>query len=317
MKTLKSARHHWWPESLSQFWNDDTGGVHRITPDGAVRRAPAKNFGVIGNGHHIKLGDDPNEITPWDESFENEFAAADNAFPAVIDWLNGLHRDPRPDVKTLTERFVDEAASSAQIAALVECLVSLAVRSPMTRDMAVGLAERFRGPLPQRERNRIIGLNLRHVHRTVTNSLGSSGKVAVLYSPDREFIFGDGFFHNVSPPANPPFLTKILAPLTPTISVLFARPIAYRPAPQITTLVLQRHETEILNSTVQVYSKNELFYRTEAPELTQDFILHRHLVFSHPGNTVESLIHSMPGVEPRDTSLDGLFEQVERSRRQP
>ncbi|HEX5462474.1 MAG TPA: hypothetical protein VFX20_21080 [Steroidobacteraceae bacterium] len=43
----------------------------------------------------------------------------------------------------------------------------------------------------------------------------------MLYSDDREFIFGDGFFHNFTAMAQS-HAPKMLAPLTPGIAVLYA-----------------------------------------------------------------------------------------------
>lgn len=78
MPELKSERHHWWPECVSEHWKDADGCVHWLSPDGKVRRAPPKNFGVIGNGHHVKLG--RGRPTVWDHSFEAQFQKADDNF---------------------------------------------------------------------------------------------------------------------------------------------------------------------------------------------------------------------------------------------
>jgi hypothetical protein len=53
---IKSERYHWWPECVSDYWKDDEGQAHWIWPDGTIKCMPPKNLGVIGNGHHIKLG---------------------------------------------------------------------------------------------------------------------------------------------------------------------------------------------------------------------------------------------------------------------
>src|SRR5207249_971186 len=91
----KSQRHHWWPVSVSDRWKDVDGCTHWLLTDGEVRRIPPKNLGVIGNAHHIKLDKDRGEATVWDQSFEKEFQRADDNFPSVIDWLDGLNREDR------------------------------------------------------------------------------------------------------------------------------------------------------------------------------------------------------------------------------
>lgn len=303
---IKSERHHWWPECLSNLWKDNEGMAHWVLPDGTVRHMPPKNLGVIGNGHHIKLGNN-GESTPWDECFESAFQEADANFPAVIRWLDSLEREARPNARDRTSRLLAQPSSDEMIRWLVEGLVSLAVRSPMSRQSAVALAEHFRGQLPSRERNALIGMNLRNNQRMVADSIGTRGKYAVIYSPDCEFIFGDGFFHNVTSPNHPPHSTTILAPLTPRISVLLARPMQYNMEPRLVTLVLSAEEAEAFNCVVQVYSKDMLFFRYEPPKLTDDYRRGEHLQFSEPGHIVDDLIESLPGVPQRNRMLDSIF----------
>lgn len=306
-KILKSERHHWWPVCLSEHWKNANGIVHWLLPDGSVRTAPPKNFGVIGNGHLIKLANRRGETSPWDENFEQEYALADTNFPRLIDWLRGLSRKQVENAPTRADRFLSQPASDEQISLLVECLVSLAVRSPMNRAAAVGLAEKLRGPIPEPERSALIGSNMRRAHGRAVKSIGTRGKYVVLFSPEREFIFGDGFFHNITTPGNAPLSPQVLAPLTPEISVLIAVPMQYSPEPRLTTIVVSREEADVLNRTVQVYAGDALFYRDERPELTEEFSLGKHCSYSHPGNPIATFIHSIPGVPPRDTTFDAFI----------
>jgi len=197
-------------------------------------------------------------------------------------------------------RLLSQPSPDAMIRLLVEGLVSLAVRSPMSRQAAVSLAEHFRGPLPSRERNTLIGLNLRANQRMVADSIGTRGKYAVIYSPDREFIFGDGFFHNITSPNHPPHNPTILVPLTPRISVLLVCPLQYTVEPRLVTLVISAEEADAFNRVVQVYAKEMLFFRSESPSLTDDYRQGKHLEFSEPGHIVDDLIESLPGVPPRN-----------------
>lgn len=290
MKKLKSERHHWWPETVSEFWKNSQGGVHWLRPDGSEKVLPAKQLGVIGNGHHIKFSSNPNEETVWDESFEGHFDTADSNFKYVIEWLEALPRKKREG--RLEERFDPFPAPDNKIALLAECLVSLAVRSPMTREAAVSLAERLRGRLETRERNRIIGLNMRNMHKAAVKDIGVRGKFLAIYSPDREFIFGDGFFHNITT-VNLTIAPRILAPLTPHISMLYARPTMYSTEPRFMTFVATRDETKFLNDMVQVYAKDAIYYSTERPEILDAFRqgVHRMYEFPHP---LERLVSCLP-----------------------
>ncbi|WP_413787072.1 hypothetical protein, partial [Pseudomonas aeruginosa] len=60
------------------------------------------------------------------------------------------------------------------------------------------------------------------------------------------------------------------------------------------------------NHAVQVYSKGALFYRSERPNLIEAFTSGTHLIYEHPDNPMDNLIRSIPGIPPRDRSLDFL-----------
>lgn len=298
-----SKRHHWWPECVSRRWADETGGVTRLSPDEKTLTGKPSGFGVIGHGHTIKLGP-PGQGTGWDQNFEDEFRNADDRFPYVIDWLENLDFVANSN-KPRRQRFVPQPASEKQFGDMVESVVSLAVRSPMTRHCAVSVAERLRGPLPTRERNSLIGLNMRYMHRDAVRSFGSRGKAAAIYSPDREFIFGDGFFHNLVTNM-PPHEPRILAPLTPRLALLYAIPMRYMTEPRLSTLVIGAGETDALNDAVQVHACDMVFYRNEKPVLTDVFRSGKHLRYADAKNVPAMMVHDMPGVPARDTSLDFL-----------
>lgn len=311
MAKLKSERHHWWPECVSQHWADTEGGVHWLLPNGQVRRSTPNNFGVIGNGHLIKFGDDPNVGSSWDISFEPEFQTADNNFPKILNWLNSLDHCAPPFDRSLGSRILPQPVEDEQFSALIECVVSLAARSPMHREQGVALAEHLRGPLPERERNSLIGANIQRTLRNAVRNLGGRGKAMVIFSPEREFIFGDGFFQNLTVQGENWHHPKILAPLTPWMSVLFTRPMSYGVDPRLVTLVASAQETDQLNHTVQIYARDALFYRSERPTVSEAFTCGQHRVFKDHRNPIASLIDAIPGVAPRDNSLDELFDSIE------
>jgi hypothetical protein len=309
MGKSKSERHHWWPECVSRKWADEAGGVTWLLPDGGERRARPEAFGVIGNGHYIKLSGNAGETTPWDQNFEDEFQKADEQFPSVIKWLEGLEYKSTHG-GTRRNRFLAQPVTDGQFLAMVESLTSLAIRSPMTRQSAVSLAEHYRGPLPERERNSLIAVNLRDMHRRAMQAVSGRGKATAIYSPDREFIFGDGFYHNFTGGGMAPSSPRILAPLTPRHAVLYAIPTQYTLEPRLSTIIVEGEETEKLNHAIQVYSREALFYRNEKPELSDDFRIAKHRRYSSSRNVVEAIVHSMPGVPDRDTSLDFLEDMM-------
>jgi hypothetical protein len=305
MTKHKSARHHWWPECVSKHWAREDGCVSWLLPNGTTKALPPSQLGAISNGHMIRLSAIPGGETPWDQDFESHFNRADSAFPNIIDWLLSLEHRSTP-FATVQERFINQASSDAQLCLLTECVVSLAVRSPMTRAYAISLAEKMRGPLREPEKSALVGLNIRQLQRDASDGIGSRAKYVVIFSPEKEFIFGDGFFHNVTSALNGLFLPEILAPITPEISVLIARPWKYSPEPKLTTLVCTPAETERLNQAVQTYAKRFLFYRSEKPEVSPHYSVEKHLRFDGP-NDILGLIHSIPGVPDRDRNLDALL----------
>lgn len=308
MPKLKTERHHWWPRCVSRFWAAADGRTGWIKPDGSEIRVPPEKLGMIGNGHHIKLGNTPGSETLWDTSFESEFNVADSNFPSVISWLETLNRKPIAN-RDLRQRFAPQAATDEQLRMLTECVVSLAIRGPMNREASVSVAEKLRGPLSERERNTLIGMNIRSSQRLIADSIGARGKFSIVYTTGREFIFGDGFFHNVKAVVNPPLSPKILAPITPTISVIVSRPISFSTEPRLSTIVLTDEEVDRCNHAVQVYSRKALYYRTDKPSLNEEFTCGEHREYALPDNPVDTLISAIPGMPPRDTSLDFLLRR--------
>jgi hypothetical protein len=307
MSNLKSERHHWWPECVSSHWAAKDGTTGWIKPDGTSIRVPPKNLGLIGNGHHIKLSRHPGDSTHWDTSFEREFDAADSNFPKIISWLSSLNCDYKPSQK-LRDRFLEQLPDDDVLRKLTECVVSLAVRGPMTRKASVSLADRLRGSIPKKEREALIGLNMRNSQRTISDSIGSNAKFAVLFSQGKEFIFGDGFFHNLT--AVTPMVPKILAPITPNLSVIVTRPASFTVLPRLSTIVLTEDEVNQCNHAVQVYSCQAIYFRNHQPDVVEAFTCNEHRKYTDPDNPIDNLLCSIPGIPPRDRSLDFLIRNL-------
>jgi len=180
----------------------------------------------------------------------------------------------------------------------------------MNREASVALAERLRGPIPNPERDALIGANMRQSQRLIADSIGSNGKIAVLFSYGREFIFGDGFFHNVKAVVNPPIGPKMLVPITPRLSVIVTRPTSFAVQPRLTTIVLSDEEVDRCNHAVQVYSRQALYFRADRPTVEDAFACNKHLEYSHPDNPIDNLLCNIPGVPPRDRSLDFMMRMT-------
>ena len=272
---LKSERHHWWPQCVSEHWNDNDGSVHWMKPSGEVVRAPAKRFGVIGNAHHFKP-EGGGEHDAWDFTFEPEFNKADGQFPALIQWLQGLDCAHVPLRKTRKDGFKAHVVEDERLETLVECIVSLVVRSPKFRETGASLAEHFRGALGERERNNLISMNIMHCQRRLTESIGTRGKFAVLFTHEREFHYGDGFYHNLSSQTQDGFGARILVPITPNIAVFYCLPNQYMTEPRLVTLMLTDDEVTELNQSIQIYAKDFVFFRKEKPKPLEAYKIGEH-----------------------------------------
>jgi hypothetical protein len=155
---------------------------------------------------------------------------------------------------------------------------------------------------------------MRDMHRLAVKDIGIRGKATAILSPDAEFIFGDGFCHNFVSPSGTPSSPRIIVPLTPRLAVLYARPMQYSTEPRLSTLVINADEALSLNRLIQVYAKDKIFFRSEKPDLTEEYTRNKHMELRGP-SIVESLIHSMPGVPDRDTSLDFLSWRLSKDGR--
>lgn len=294
---LKSERHHWWPRCVSKHWAGEDGRTGWISADGTVRRLPPDQLGMIGNGHHIKLGPALGGEGSWDSSFEREFDMADRNFPSLIAWMETLRHEFLVG-HNLSERLVVQAATEDQLRMLTESVVSLAVRSPRNREASVALAEKIRGSIPNFERNALIGMNMRQSQRIISDTIGARGKFAVLFSTGREFIFGDGFFHNCTAVCNPPHAPKLLVPITPGISVIVSRPGSFTVEPPLSVIVLNDEEVETCNFAIQVYSRDALFFRQQKPSLTGDFTCKKHLAYLDSNNSIDTLMRDIFDASP-------------------
>lgn len=294
---LKSEGHHWWPECVSRHWQGKDGKTGWMKPDGSTVRLPPQVLGKITNGHHVQLSGEHTEPRYREDfSFERTFDKADNNFPSTIKWLESLERLLIHDC-TLGERFLAQNASENQLHLLTECVVSLAVRSPRYRESCYSLTEAFMGQkLNTKEQNAVIGMNMCRSLRVFSDYIGAKAKFAILFSDEKEFIFGDGFFHNLPVGYDQPHTPKLLAPITPHVSVIIFRPSSYIEQPRLSTIVLSQEEVDQCNHTIQVYSRNALFFRSESPAPSDAFRSGQHLLYAHPNNPADALIQAVPGV---------------------
>lgn len=267
-KQFKSALHHWWPQCVSRRWLNDKGIIYYLFWDGrCILQTEPKNFGAIKNAHLIKHAIYP---TDWDESFEETFGLADGAFPKILDWLIDLQ-------KTMP-CLQDEEQENLDI--LLECLLSLVVRSPRFRNQIKLNVEKN---TKQKTDEKLIKINQRDTLNIFKNSLRGQGKFAVIYSKNQEFVFGDGFYNNFTSSVSIPLEPRIIVPLTPYICVFYSRPMSYSRYPRLIAAELEIEDINFINETTMTYSQDYLFYRSQQPIITESFKRKKFLEYNPNG----------------------------------
>lgn len=147
--------------------------------------------------------------------------------------------------------------------------------------------------------------NMRHSLDNLIKTFCGSGKAVAIFSPERELVFGDGFFTNVSPPEQYILRSRAIVPLTPSLAVLIQKPSSYVVEPNLLTLVVNRQEADELNRIVQIYARDAVFYRSERPSILPEFARAEHLSFADDRNFADRLCYMVPGV--RDDATPDWF----------
>ncbi len=263
---IKTGLHHWWPKGLSSFWAGDDNCVTRITPEGEEKRSPTAQFGGITNGHTVKLDG------PWSFSFESRFDAIDSRLPYLVEELLECEAKTSSTTQPLEERFQAHSTKDSFTKELGATLASLIVRSPHHRNSIKKTTEYYQGRFGFTEPNvdkNLINMNLAHKLEMISENF-HGGKFIIAFSDEAEFIFGDGFYTNMAVEG---FCghRKTVLPVTPVVTVIYSRPMSYFTEPKLITIRLGSSEVQQFNELVQIYSKDQLFYRTQKPKLSQAY----------------------------------------------
>lgn len=299
-RPLKSEDHHWWPQGLARHWTDENGVVHQVLWDGKViPQTNTRNFGFTRNAHHIRLAHARGETSPWDESIEKQFSEADGAFPSLARQLDGLTIEDVQHPANLPARFHEISFPEADLDTLILCVLSLVVRGPRFRSSIRLTTEHYRKRFgladPAADKN-LIAANLRNALDLFVRNAKGRGKFAILDPADREFIFGDGFFHNYTGVSVAPMNPRLIVPITPKRAVLWALPPSYSTRPRIVGMRLNPEEVSFINETTMVYSCDSIFFRSQQPQATEAFTRHQFLEYEwnkHP--SIDGLIDAMAG----------------------
>ena len=267
-KSLKSEKHHWWPQTISKHWRNSRGFINRVNAKGENSEVQPKSLAVIKNGHIIKLSDNPEKRTSFDQNFEHFFDKADFNSNAIIKSLSEIR------IKHFQYERVNPTKSNVfspeDHELLIEIIVSLAVRSPMYRDGCIAIAEKLRGEIPPLEKDRLIAINIRDALKNITSQIRNEASIYLMLSKEKEFIFGDGFYHDIPTVTISSRSPTLVCPLTPHICVIIDAK-ERKKNDSLISVEINDEEVAICNDTVQIYSKNEIFYSNDKPILSEHF----------------------------------------------
>jgi hypothetical protein len=283
-KNTKGADHHYFPKALQKFWRNDEGWVSQLTFDGKLKQSKNGTFGHLRNAHHIRLADKP---TPWDETFEHTFDAADRAIPMVAALLSRLEGHEGQENGEWGSRFIPQWHLDSHRELIAEIIASLVVRSPnfrnrirvMLNDFPFGGAPKW----PESEApSSLIAANQKHELSKYSKALATRGKFVVFLSNCREFIFGDGMLNNfvsgMPAGSNNP---RCLIPIMPTIAVGYDCPSSYTGSASFVSAMLSPREVDHVNECTMVYSGTHIYFRNELPRDLRIFQVGRHKEFQY------------------------------------
>jgi len=162
----------------------------------------------------------------------------------------------------------------------------LLARSPSIRASIKRTTEHYRrgfGLADPTADKTLIAVNQRGLYDAYRKRM-MHGRWAILFNDKKEFIAGDGFFHNF--PASQDALSsglKLVLPILPTATIVYMSRMQYPSEPRLVTLRLGAEEAERLNSITQVYASIFLFYRCDKPDISEAFLHGDHRQFQYHG----------------------------------
>lgn len=304
-KQSNSREHHWWPVGLQKYWADKNGDVWWIEPNGKIDKKRARNRKIAykSHGHTIFRGN------VWETNFEGEFESADNGAPKIIDALLGmkpLGRTPSEFLSMIMLMFrkdrhlrdmckyyhLDEEIHRG----LLLLIFSLLIRSPGNRFRYESYPQMI-GLQPNEE---VGKANMNQSYR-IAKKICEEGHLSnryfvLIHSPLKKFIFGDG---------NLDWLTggltgyridgRALVTLTPHLCVYVCTPPSMWTTPNCASFSAAPWEVDWINSIVQIYSRDKLFFLGNAPSLDETFKQRQFLEHSRKADELIDMLDEIAG----------------------
>lgn len=305
-KRNKSTNHHWWPVGLQKYWTDQNGDLSWIDPDGILdkKKAEKRKIGYKRHGHTIFRD------SVWESNFESDFDV-DNEVHRILDGIYDLKPFGRIPSKLFAmfslirrrDRTLRDICKFYHLDEkihrnLLLLLFSLLIRSPASRSRYEGYPSIVGLPPDEEVGKANMVQNYRIAKKLCRNGLVSNQYFVLLYSPFRNFIFGDGSLDWLTDGLVSNRINgRALVPLTPHICVYFCTPRMMRSTPNCASLRAAPWIVEQVNQIIQIYSKDKIFFMGQPPKLIDAF--HQQRFLEHKDRT-DVFIHmldevAMPG----------------------
>ena len=273
-KPIAGQRHHWFPKSLiNAAWLGPDGKVSRTNSMGHTKRWHSSGTGYGRDNHNI-LSEGG---SPWDSTFEPDFDKADNAFPAVVAWLEQVLKDHPESIRAKGIRILGIDRDN-----LAECVASLIVRSPRLRYLSEKHTAEYQvqwfGFQEPRNVHQTAGANLRRLQEPFARDLRTGGKFGFLIAGEGSFVFGDGLMSNINPSPDRMLHPMAMMAITPKVAILWFSPTSYPSRPEGVSLKLSGEEVARFNEIIQIYSRDSLFHIGDQPELHPAFLEGQHYI---------------------------------------
>jgi len=259
-----------------------------LVPSGEVFDGGARSWGAINDGHNYIH--EKGEKSHYDFEFESAFCI-DGSFNSLIEKIELCVSNNRGDDFAAINDFDPEDLDT-----ILKYIASLVIRSPHYREQAASIMELT--PSIKRDnadKKNLIALNLSGKYEILVEALKGTGKFVFFYTDSNDFIFGDGFYQNISLNPISQISYRILVPLTPSIAILYIKPHSYNPEPRLFVKKANNEIVKLVNDMVEIYSKDFLFFVGDQPGTSNWFDDHNHYYADY--EEVDDLFASVPGVD--------------------
>lgn len=278
---VNTTADHWWPKGLQRLWADPEGYISRVRPSSTIERrkppkGPKKGFAHKRGGHRLTFGD-----SPWNHTFEPEFDEIDNVGPPEL-------RELSSQLLEKNQKYFPRTLSASTTNTLVKICFSLIIRSPAFRHRYSHAGKSFgfgQNEMTGTSNISLFWKNAKNINLDNCNS----GKLFLLSSEGSEFFFGDGFYDTVFTrplgwrPQGISWIADLrgnaLVPLLPNLCA-YLHFTGGGTGTQSHVLPVNCDVASEVNFLTQVYSKEELFFRSQPPVLTQEYQRGEHMFVS-------------------------------------